>query len=573
MEEKMAAAESFVEVVIGSDLLSTPGPAEDSPLSPLLSQQSRPTSPPSPLRFNGSTDPLSPSYVTREDLMAPMVSIQIHYQPHSCSQACLPGLPKSAHHLRGQNPLKLPLLCSFRRMSAPAPEATAGVWSDGAAEGIRESSEDLDGSDSDSQWAVVYQAPCGLTLGCPAEVLRFLLATESCGVLQTDYFSFHPAVRLDPPRCRLSSRNPPDRDLSRGAEPTPVELFVGEDGVRPKDFRYRKDRWPHGCFLSRGVLFEACCDCTDGCLEAESCACVRLTTGEKHYSYQRLSGPVPEGLYECGPWCGCRLNRCQNRVVQRGLRVRLQVFQTADRGWGVRCLDDLDQGTFICTYAGIVLKTGQDSLETPPSKRQRAELPSDDDEVEVVTEWLAPAGEGRGLSERPEASSPTSPPLHVPVIQRPADHLHGSPDKVKSAVVAAEQQPENTFPELPASEGLQKELVDNTGTVLKEGKGADTGPSPKRNRTRIATDHMYYLDATKEGNVGRFINHSCDPNLFVQNVFTDSHDPTFPVIAFFTSRVVKASTELTWNYSHDPGSTEEEVPCNCGSSCCQKVLI
>lgn len=57
-------------------------------------------------------------------------------------------------------------------------------------------------------------------------------------------------------------------------------------------------------------------------------------------------------MYECGPWCGCDRARCQNRLVQRGLRVRLQVFQTDNRGWGVRCRDDLDCGTFVCTYAG-----------------------------------------------------------------------------------------------------------------------------------------------------------------------------------------------------------------------------
>lgn len=60
-------------------------------------------------------------------------------------------------------------------------------------------------------------------------------------------------------------------------------------------------------------------------------------------------------------------------------------------------------------------------------------------------------------------------------------------------------------------------------------------------------EQMYYLDASKEGNVARFFNHSCEPNLFLQNVFTDTHDPQFPLIAFFTSRSVKAGTELTWN--------------------------
>lgn len=57
-------------------------------------------------------------------------------------------------------------------------------------------------------------------------------------------------------------------------------------------------------------------------------------------------------VYECGPWCGCDRTRCQNRLVQRGIRVRLQVFQTDSCGWGVRCRDDLDRGTFVCTYAG-----------------------------------------------------------------------------------------------------------------------------------------------------------------------------------------------------------------------------
>lgn len=57
-------------------------------------------------------------------------------------------------------------------------------------------------------------------------------------------------------------------------------------------------------------------------------------------------------VYECGPWCGCDRARCQNRLVQRGIRVRLQVFQTDNCGWGVRCRDDLDRGTFVCTYAG-----------------------------------------------------------------------------------------------------------------------------------------------------------------------------------------------------------------------------
>lgn len=142
-------------------------------------------------------------------------------------------------------------------------------------------------------------------------------------------------------------------------------------------------------------------------------------------------------VYECGPWCGCDRARCQNRLVQRGIRVRLQVFQTEDRGWGVRCRDDLDHGTFVCIYAGefwkiseldmqaflemvqmtklfkscsgLILQRNRSSAAPPSPKLSRRDVPSDD-EVEVITEWLAP-------SDKQEAiSSP-----HVPVIQRPTD--------------------------------------------------------------------------------------------------------------------------------------------------------
>lgn len=45
------------------------------------------------------------------------------------------------------------------------------------------------------------------------------------------------------------------------------------------------------------------------------------------------------------------------------------------------------------------------------------------------------------------------------------------------------------------------------------------------------------------------LQHSCQPNLFIQNVFTDSHDPGFPVIAFFTSRWGRGGRRR----SHDDG--------------------
>uniref|UniRef100_A0A668A8B8 Histone-lysine N-methyltransferase SETDB2 n=1 Tax=Myripristis murdjan TaxID=586833 RepID=A0A668A8B8_9TELE len=478
------------------------------------------------------TEPSSPlaAPLAGRDGLAPLAAAPLQYEPHDCCPACLPGLPsmpQSTPPFWGQNPLKVPLLCGFHRLSG-VPVVSPGGG------GAWEHLETEPWEEEEEEWDVVYKAPCGKSLRCYDEVMHFLLATESYGVLQVDFFSFNAAVRCDPPRPAGPRR--PELDLSRGAEPTPVELCVGEGGLRPDDFRYRKDRWPHGCFLSRGpALFAACCDCTDGCWDAANCACVRLTRGGRHYSHHRLSEPVPSGLYECGPWCGCDGARCQNRLVQRGIRVRLQVFRTADCGWGVRCRDDLDQGTFVCTYAGLVLGKARSPVEAPPPKLLRAELASDD-EVEVQ-----PAGV-------PATSPPTSPPLHVPVIQRPAEAPPTPQDRDKVSGSGT------SFTSRPVHQVLKTQKLPEA--VAKEMSTDMAATDVRRRLKRPKMEDVYFLDASKEGNVGRFLNHSCQPNLFVQNVFTDSHDHAFPVIAFFTSR----SAAATHTHTHTHTLTNHRHP-------------
>ncbi|CAN9498317.1 unnamed protein product [Ophioblennius macclurei] len=515
---------SVVQVVIGSDELL---PADFlSPTSPKVS----------------SCSPVVPP-VDREELLPPLSLTNLQYQRHDCSKACVPGLPgthQAVPPFWAQNPLKMPLLCGFVRFKA---ESYVG---DDACEQY-----DTEGCD------IIYKAPCGRSLRNYEEVMSFLLSTESFDLLQVDFFTFNPMVQVDPPP--VAGPRIPEQDLSRGAEPTPVELCVGTAGVRPPDFRYRKERWPHGCFLSRGpALFDACCDCTDGCSDAQRCACVAMTTGGHHYRHHRLQEPVPSGLYECGPWCGCVRARCMNRLVQRGITIRLQVFETNDRGWGVRCRDDLDAGTFVCIFAGVILRQLPPPPELLPPKLTRADLPSDD-EVEVVTEWLAPPIlEGRG--NQLDTPPPTSPPLHVPVIKRQGDATNTpqDQDQVQAVLVGSPKETPRVAEGSPPA-------LDKRVTMTK----AVTGTKSLKEAMKV--EDICYIDSSREGNVSRFINHSCQPNLFIQNVFTDSHDAAFPVIAFFTSRAVPAGSELTWNYntgSHMVPMATQDVTCLCGSECC-----
>lgn len=55
-------------------------------------------------------------------------------------------------------------------------------------------------------------------------------------------------------------------------------------------------------------------------------------------------------------------------------------------------------------------------------------------------------------------------------------------------------------------------------------------------------ESLFVVDAQDRGNIGRFFNHSCDPNMEVQMVFHDTHDIRLPLIAFFTCVDVEAGS-------------------------------
>lgn len=72
------------------------------------------------------------------------------------------------------------------------------------------------------------------------------------------------------------------------------------------------------------------------------------------YQFKRLTDAMPTGLYECNSQCKCS-KACSNRVAQHPLQLKLQVFKTMSRGWGLRCLNDVPMGCFVCVYAGDLL--------------------------------------------------------------------------------------------------------------------------------------------------------------------------------------------------------------------------
>ena len=104
------------------------------------------------------------------------------------------------------------------------------------------------------------------------------------------------------------------------------------------------------------------------------------------------------------------------------------------------------------------------------------------------------------------------------------------------------------------------------------------------NRTLLADYDgvVYTLDAKLIGNIGRYFNHSCSPNIAVQNVFVEV-SLRLPLLRFAARNYGKSidSRKSSWMYfsfSWDHNYTVEEIvgrriDCNCGSAECRRRVL
>ena len=98
-------------------------------------------------------------------------------------------------------------------------------------------------------------------------------------------------------------------------------------------------------------------------------------------------------------------------------------------------------------------------------------------------------------------------------------------------------------------------------------------PSPPQLSDSLLTSHTTPSLLPRYGNVGRFLNHSCDPNLGKQAVYVDGHDLRAPHLAFFALEDIPAMQELTWDYGYKEGSVRgKTMPCHCGAANCGGVM-
>uniref|UniRef100_A0A1B6ECU3 Histone-lysine N-methyltransferase n=2 Tax=Clastoptera arizonana TaxID=38151 RepID=A0A1B6ECU3_9HEMI len=80
----------------------------------------------------------------------------------------------------------------------------------------------------------------------------------------------------------------------------------------------------------------------------------------------------------------------------------------------------------------------------------------------------------------------------------------------------------------------------------------------------------YCIDARRYGNIARFINHNCVPNLLPVRVFINHQDLHFPRIAFFANRDIEANEELGFDYGAKFWIIKYKLfTCTCGAENCR----
>ncbi|KAK6640665.1 hypothetical protein RUM44_012362 [Polyplax serrata] len=74
------------------------------------------------------------------------------------------------------------------------------------------------------------------------------------------------------------------------------------------------------------------------------------------------------------------------------------------------------------------------------------------------------------------------------------------------------------------------------------------------------------IDATKCGNLARFINHSCNPNCYAKIITIEGQKK----IVIYSKKDIKVDEEITYDYKFP--IEEEKIPCLCGAAQCKGYL-
>ncbi|KAG8933011.1 hypothetical protein FRC02_000198 [Tulasnella sp. 418] len=204
-------------------------------------------------------------------------------------------------------------------------------------------------------------------------------------------------------------------------------------------------------------------------------------------------------VYECTECCSCG-STCPNRTSQRPRTIPIEIYETQQCGWGVRCPDRLPKGTVLGFFTGKII-TREKAARLEQYRRQ---------EYIDRQEYLA--------QERERQSSE---------------------DSGRSKRRGREFREDEEDPEFMDRRDY---IFDIDAEELRDDDEDTATHAPMQ---------KYSVDAWASGNWTRFINHSCDPNakVYTAMVHPPSQDSLPGRIVFVTIKDVPPGRELTIDYN------------------------
>ena len=242
--------------------------------------------------------------------------------------------------------------------------------------------------------------------------------------------------------------------------------------------------------------------------------------------HRRLYHHLKRGVYECNSKCPCNA-ACENRVSQGGLICRLQFFPCGQKGWGVRTLHFIPKGMFIGLYNGRVIQSWQIN-------------PQDLRQSQYICE-LMDANEGHGVDGAGDDDEEA--------LEKKRQKAKRAKKKQRRRARAAAKRKNNaTAPVASTSAAAAAADAAAADSDSSGSSGSEESPPPppaadgpglsREQLFRKNTSKEFLVDGSVDGNVTRSFNHSCAPNIFSQQIFTETHDIRFPEMALFAARFV-----------------------------------
>ena len=109
----------------------------------------------------------------------------------------------------------------------------------------------------------------------------------------------------------------------------------------------------------------------------------------------------------------------------------------------------------------------------------------------------------------------------------------------------------------------RRPVIEHTGRLMNRKQAREFAKNSKRKHIYLwEIDSYWIMDGAVGGSGAQFINHSCDPNLYVR--FNGKR------IFYYSRRAIKRGEELTIDYrfEHD----KKPIKCHCGSNKCRGTI-